>query len=137
VRWCESACARSRRRRRRQRLRLDRFFAVQGVETPAAEAEQLAALEAYVKEGAKKPPAATAELIKPGEILMTAIGAGGDRAEDITAAVQLSTLAADRKVELISELLAAKDGQTDRSDQRSRRRRSPDPKGAVREEQGG
>jgi hypothetical protein len=33
---------------------LDRFFAVQGVETPAAEAEQLTALEAYIKDGAAK-----------------------------------------------------------------------------------
>jgi hypothetical protein len=49
----------------------------------------------------------------PASSTLLPLNAGGERAEDITAAVQLSTLAADRKVELIGELLAAKneDGQ--------------------------
>jgi hypothetical protein len=87
---------------------LDRFFAVQGVETPAAEAEQLAALEAYIKAdaGKQKPKAEAIEIeMVAGKLLPLA---SDERAEDITAAVRLSSLSADRKIELISELLAAK-----------------------------
>jgi signal peptide peptidase SppA len=89
---------------------LDRFFAVQGVETPAAEAEQLAALEAYIKaDGGKSKPKPKAEDIDIEMVAGKLMTLGGDeRAEDITAAVRLSSLSADRKIELISELLAAK-----------------------------
>jgi signal peptide peptidase SppA len=90
---------------------LDRFFAAAGVDTPAKEEEQLAALEAHIKQSrihAEKvadPRLAT----RARAVGMPAPAISDDRAEDITAAVRLSSLDADRKVELIGELIGAKD----------------------------
>lgn len=86
---------------------LDRFFAAQGVDTPAAEDDQLKALEAYIA----KPPAAPTRAAAAAAAGSSVAGFAGDRAAEITAAVRLSTLSAARQMELVAELLAATDAE--------------------------
>jgi signal peptide peptidase SppA len=86
---------------------LARFFAAQGQEPPATIAEQVTALEAFIK----KPPAnpASPPVNLPASQQQPRAAGDDDRAADITAAVRLaSNIPAARQIELVSELLAAK-----------------------------
>lgn len=88
---------------------LDRFFAAQGSDKPAEEAAQIAALEAYIKKPAT-PAAAPAAPAAPAQQPAAGTSGQDDRAADITAAVRLaSNIPAARQLELVSELIAARD----------------------------
>jgi signal peptide peptidase SppA len=103
--WCGSACARS---RRRPQMPPKRSIASLRSRASTRRPKKRSSSRPSRPTSRSTAPARRVPLPRPAQAKAGA-EADGDRAEDITAAVRLSSLAADRQVELISELLAAKD----------------------------